>query len=123
MIKISQVLKTAVLSEKAYKQMEGGIYTFYIDARSTKQDVAKAVKSLLNVEATRINIAHVFPKAKRIGRTRKQTIVGGGKKAIVQLKVGQSIPMLSPKTEGKKKSKGSVKEKDVQKISVEGREA
>lgn len=122
MIKISQVLKRAILSEKAYKQMEKGIYTFYIDARSTKQDVAKAVKGLLNVEATRINIAHVFAKAKRVGKTRKQTLVGGGKKAIVQLKAGQSIPMLSPKPEGKK-TKKSTKEKDVQKISVEGREA
>ena len=127
---ISDVLKKAILSEKAYKQMEKGIYTFLVNERSTKEQVSRAVKSQFNVDATRVNIARVAHKAKRIGTTRKQTLVGGGKKAIVQLKSGQSIPMLSPKTESKKGQKSkkaegperSRREKDTQTTTAEGKE-
>lgn len=118
---ISDVLKKAILSEKAYKQMEKGIYTFLVNGRSTKEQVSRAVKSQFNVDATRVNIARVAHKAKRIGTTRKQTLVGGGKKAIVQLKSGQSIPMLSPKT-GSKKIKKTSEEKDTQTTTAEGKE-
>lgn len=122
MMRISDILKKAILSEKAYKQMEKGIYTFLVDSQSSKDEIAQAIKNQFSVDAVKVNVSHLFPKAKRIGRTRKQTLVGGGKKAIVQLKSGQSISMLSPKTESKKIKKIG-KEKDTQKISAEGREA
>lgn len=122
MMRIPHVLKKAILSEKAYKQMERGIYTFLVAAGSTKQEVARAVKNQFNVDAIKVNVSNVVPIAKRIGRTRIQTLVGGGKKAMVQLKSGQSIPMLSPKTESKKIKKTN-KEKDTQITTVEGKEA
>lgn len=128
-MKISQVFKKAILSEKAHTQMEKGIYTFLVDGRTTKDQIAKAVKSQFNVDAAKVNVSRVFPKIKRIGRSRVQTAVGGGKKAIVQLKSGQSIPMLSPKTESKKgqtkKAEGperSRREKDTQTTTVERKE-
>lgn len=121
MMRIPHVLKKAILSEKAYKQMERGIYTFLVAAGSTKQEVARAVKNQFNVDAIKVNVSRIFPKTKRIGRTRKRILIGGGKKAIIELKSGQSIPMLSPKTESKKIKKTS-KEKEVQKITAEGKE-
>ena len=121
------VIKKAILSEKAYKQMEKGIYTFLVDKRSTKSQIAKQISSQFAVDAIKVNITNVAPKSKRIAKSRKQVKVGGGKKAVVYLKAGQTIAMLSPKSEAKSKKtkdkdKDKNKEKEVQKVSVEGKE-
>lgn len=121
------VLQKAILSEKAYKLMEKGIYTFFIKRDASKNDVKTSVEKMFSVNVQRVNISKVSSKQKRIAKTRKTATVGGGKKAIVQLKKGQTISSLSPKAETKssKKSKGlerSQREKDIQKVSPEGKE-
>lgn len=117
-MKLTNIIKKAILSEKAYQQMEKGIYTFLVEKHATKKDISRAVKNQFGVDSIRVNISHVFPKSKRITGTKKQTLVGGGKKAIVVLASGQSIPILSPKTESKKSQK-SKKAEDVQVTSAE----
>ena len=104
-MKLTNIIQKAILSEKAYKQMEKGIYTFLVEKHATKRSVSAAVKNQFGVDAVRVNISHARPKTKRITGTRKHTQVGGGKKAIVVLKSGQSISILSPKTESKKGTK------------------
>ena len=108
-MKSTDVIKKAILSEKAYKLMEKGIYTFLVDYRATKNQIAQAVKKQFSVDVKRVNILAVASKKKRVGRTRKFTDVGGGKKAHLTLAPGQNIPMLSPKKEGKAKKATSKK--------------
>lgn len=122
-MKLTNIIQKAILSEKAYKQMEKGIYTFLVEKHATKKDVSAAVKNQFAVEPVKVNISRILPKSKRVTGTRKHTLVGGGKKAIVVLKSGQSISILSPKPQSAKKPKGSAKEKDIQKVSAEGKEA
>lgn len=122
-MKTSDIIQKSILSEKAYKQMEAGIYTFLVDPRANKDQIAQAIKNQFAVDVAKVNVTAKPKKAKRIGKTRKFTRVGGGKKAIVYLAAGQNIAALSPKT--KKEIKGSKKssgEKDVQKIKAEGKE-
>ncbi|MBI2327252.1 50S ribosomal protein L23 [Candidatus Curtissbacteria bacterium] len=107
-MKPTDLIKTSILSEKAYKQMENGIYTFLVDKRSTKNQIVKAVENQFAVNVIRVNVSKKSFKMKRIGRTRKQAKVGGGKKAIVYLKAGQNIAILSP---SKKETKSIKKEK------------
>ena len=123
-MKPTDVIKKAILSEKAYKQMEKSIYTFLVDARSTKDQIEKQVEKQFSVEVQKVNVATRAFKTKRIARTRKETKTGGGKKAIVWLKAGQSIAMISPKKESEKSKKRhpSPKEKDIQTTSAEGKE-
>lgn len=117
------VLQKAILSEKAYKLMEKGIYTFFIKRDANKNDVKETVEKMFSVDVQRVNISRVSSKQKRVAKTRKTVSVGGGKKAIVQLKKGQVISSLSPKAETKsKKVKNSPREKDVQKVSPERKE-
>ena len=118
-MKTSDIIQKSILSEKAYKQMEAGIYTFMVNQQATKQLIARAIKKQFSVDVERVNVASKIAKAKRVGKTRKFTTVGGGKKAIVYLAAGQNIAMLSPKT---KKEIKSGREKDVQKTSPEGKE-
>jgi len=123
MNKISAIEK-AILSEKAYKQMEKGVYTFLIDESIKKEEIAKIIENQFSVKVLKVNITKFAPKRKRIARSRKTTLVGGGKKAIVWLAKGQKIALLASKKEAKdQKSKSkSTKEKDVDKVSPEGKE-
>jgi len=108
----AQVIQKAILSEKAYSLMDKGIYTFLIDKRAGKAEVAKAVKKQFSVDVKKVNISSFAPKQKRIQNTRKTVTVGGGKKAIVWLASGQTIELLTPKSEKKKKNKKESKEKN-----------
>lgn len=111
------------MTEKAHMLMAKGVYTFLVDKRATKKDVAAAVHDLFSVDAVWVNISPLPTKQKRIAKTRNFTTVGSGKKAIVKLKAGQTISAMSPKNESKdKKTKKSNAEKEVVKVNVEGKE-
>lgn len=120
---VTDVIIKAILTEKAHAQMAKGVYTFMVNQKAKKVDVKNAVKSAFSVDAVSVNIISTQSKQKRIAKTRKFTMVGGGKKAIVYLKAGQTISVLSPTTDAKeKKAKGKNTEKDIQKVNVEGKE-
>ncbi len=52
----AQLIKKAILSEKTYKQMENGLYTFLVDKRSTKSQIATAVENQFQVNIMRVNV-------------------------------------------------------------------
>lgn len=108
---MSNVIYKAILSEKAYAQMEHGIYTFVVNSASHKNDVKKAVETQFMTKVSSVRLLGFPSKVKRVTGTRKTTEVGGGKKAIVVLEKGQKIAMLSPKAESKnQRAKESKKE-------------
>ncbi|MBI3283131.1 50S ribosomal protein L23 [Candidatus Curtissbacteria bacterium] len=121
-MKTTDLIKKPILTEKAYKQMEKGLYTFLVDAKADKAKVAKAVAEQFSVSVEKVNIGKTAPKTKRIGKTRKMAKVGGGKKATVWVKKGEIIASLLPKA-GKRQTKGkkaegperSRREKEVEK--------
>lgn len=110
----SNLIQKAILSEKAYAQMEQGIYTFVVSAASAKADVKKAVENQFLTKVTKVRLLAFPSKTKRVTGTRKTTQVGGGKKAIVILEKGQKIAMLSPKAETKKQNYKETRKKDQQ---------
>ena len=113
----SQIIKRAILSEKSYKQIDNGLYTFLVDKKSTKEDIAKAVEKQFSVTVKGVNVLNKIGKMKRINRTRKTTMVGGGKKAIVTLAKGQSIAMFTTEKD-KTKSKKTEKKVEGSKINI-----
>ena len=98
------IIKRAILSEKAYAQMAKGIYAFKVDRQATKKEIASAIKKQFSVEVRKINIISQSPTKRKITGTRREVEVLGGKKAIVYLKAGQTISVLSPKAESKSKA-------------------
>lgn len=70
-------------------------YTFEIDPRANRTEVARAVEEVFNVTVTKVNIVIRRPKVKadraRRGRTGTK---GGHKKAIVSLKAGDAIELI-----------------------------
>lgn len=114
-MKRSFVIKQAVLSEKTYRQMEDGKYTFLVNRYADKKAIAKAVENQFSVKVTKVNVLTKASKTKRIARTRKTVKTASGKKAVVYLQKGQSITMLSPKTAAKDKKAKVEKDKSKDK--------
>lgn len=112
----ANILKSPILSEKAYKHMETGIYTFMVDKKSDKKQIAKQIERQFNVKVTKVNVSKKAQKTKRIANSRKEVLVGGGKKATVWLLKGQSISVLSPKSDKKEKKDKAKESKDANKL-------
>jgi large subunit ribosomal protein L23 len=87
-----QVLLRPVVSEKSYEQITQNRYTFKVHQDAHKTQVRQAVEQLFDVTVVAVNIIKVQPKPKRRGLTKGER--QGWKKAIVQLKPGDSIEIF-----------------------------
>ena len=87
-----QVIIEPVVSEKSYALMADGKYTFRVDERAQKTQIAQAVEDILEVRVKAVRTAKVRSKPKRrgihSGRTRSW------KKAIVKLAPGDRIELF-----------------------------
>jgi large subunit ribosomal protein L23 len=85
----SQIVLAPILSEKSYAGTVEGKYTFRVHQDAHKLQVRQAVEELFEVNVERVNIVKVQAKPKRRGAIKGAK--PGWKKAIVQLRRGQSI--------------------------------
>jgi large subunit ribosomal protein L23 len=88
----NEVLLAPVVSEKSYSLIEGRKYSFRVHKDAHKTQVRQAVEELFNVKVERVNVLKVQPKPKRRGFRRGTR--PGWKKAIVQLREGESIEIF-----------------------------
>ena len=88
----AQVLLAPVVSEKSYHQITENRYTFKVHKDAHKTQVRQAVEQLFDVKVERVNIVKVQPKPKRRGL--HKGIKPGWKKAVVQLRQGDSIEIF-----------------------------
>ena len=88
----NQVLLAPVVSEKSYELIEQRKYSFRVHPDAHKTQVRQAVEELFDVRVQAVNIVKVQPKPKRRGLVRGQK--PGWKKAIVQLRGGQTIEVF-----------------------------
>ena len=89
----NEVLLAPVVSEKSYEQIEDNHrYSFRVHPHAHKTQIRQAVEELFNVHVEGVNISQVRPKPKRRGMSRG--IRPGWKKAIVQLRPGDSIEIF-----------------------------
>jgi large subunit ribosomal protein L23 len=88
----NQVLLAPVVTEKSYELIEDRKYSFRVHQDAHKTQVRQAVEELFNVHVEGVNIVKVQPKPKRRGMRlgRKP----GWKKAIVQIRQGESIEIF-----------------------------
>jgi large subunit ribosomal protein L23 len=88
----TQVLLAPVVSEKSYGLAESSKYTFKVHPDAHKTQIRQAVEQLFEVHVEAVNIIKVQAKPKRRG-TFKGTRPGW-KKAIVQLREGETIEVF-----------------------------
>ena len=88
----NQVLLSPVVSEKSYSLITDRKYTFKVHEDAHKTQIRQAVEELFDVRVSSVNIVKVQSKPKRRGLTRGRR--PGWKKAIVQLREGDSIEIF-----------------------------
>ena len=89
---ITQVLLAPVVSEKSYGLAESSKYTFKVHPDAHKTQIRQAVEQLFGVHVEGVNIIKVQAKPKRRGAFRGTR--PGWKKAIVQLREGETIEVF-----------------------------
>ncbi len=88
----SQVIIRPVVSEKSYVLSAADKYTFRVHPNAHKTQIRQAIQELFDVHVVEVRTVNVKSKPKRraniSGRTRTW------KKAVVQIKPGESIPIF-----------------------------
>jgi large subunit ribosomal protein L23 len=88
----NEVLLAPVVSEKSYSLITDRKYTFKVHKNAHKTQIRQAVEQLFDVNVVDVNIVKVQAKPKRRGLTKGTR--PGWKKAIVQVREGQSIEIF-----------------------------
>ena len=88
----AEVLIRPVVSEKSYHQITESRYTFRVHKDAHKTQVRQAVEELFDVKVVSVNIVQMPAKPKRRGMHRGTR--PGWKKAIVELKAGDTIEIF-----------------------------
>ena len=87
-----QVIIRPVVSEKTFVLAEAGKYTFRVHERAHKTQIRQAIEQLFDVNVVEVRTAFVRSKPKRRGQTYGRT--RQWKKAIVEVRPGQTIPIF-----------------------------
>jgi large subunit ribosomal protein L23 len=88
----SQVIIRPVVSEKSYVLSAANKYTFRVHPDAHKTQIRQAVETLFDVNVVEVRTMSVKSKPKRRGLTRGRTRTW--KKAIVEVRAGQTIPIF-----------------------------
>ena len=88
----NEVLLAPVVSEKSYSLIADRKYSFRVHPKAHKTQVRQAVEQLFEVQVQDVKILKVQPKPKRRGVIKG--VRPGWKKAIVQLREGNSIEIF-----------------------------
>jgi large subunit ribosomal protein L23 len=87
-----QVIVRPVVSEKSYVLATAGKYTFRVHPDAHKTQIKQAIEQLFDVGVVDVRTASVPSKPKRRGFTAGRT--RAWKKAVVQVRAGDSIPIF-----------------------------
>ena len=80
------------ITEKAANLSGGNVYTFNVATKATKPEIKKAIEDLYGVSPVKVTTSTIkYKPVRRQGILGKK---GGGKKAMVFLKKGESIEIM-----------------------------
>ena len=103
-----EIILAPVVTEKSNDELQQGKYTFKVNKKATKVEIAKAVEKLFEVKVLKVNTINVNGKEKRVGAHKGFT--SDWKKAIVTIDTNPSEKTYLSK--GGKEVKVSKKYKD-----------
>jgi len=82
-MKPEEIIIAPVITEKSNDLLQEGKYTFKVNKKATKVEIAKAIEKLFEVKVLKVNTMHVNGKKKRVGYHVGRT--SDWKKAIVTI--------------------------------------
>ncbi len=89
---LSAIIQRPRITEKGASSAESSVYAFEVSTASSKKTIALAVKELYNVTPVKVAVVRIPSKRKFIRG--KWGMTGGGKKAYVYLKKGETIEFV-----------------------------
>lgn len=90
-LKSSLILTTPRITEKSTTLAETNKYTFNVAVGTNKNEIKKEVKKLYGITVLDVNIIAIAPRGVFVrGRF---GVKKGGKKAVITLKKGDSLPL------------------------------
>ena len=102
------IIIAPIITEKSNDGLQEGKYTFKVNKKATKVEIANAVEKLFEVKVLKVNTMTVQGKTKRVGRYEGKT--SNWKKAIVTIDTNPGEKTYL--TKGGKTTKISKKYKD-----------
>lgn len=90
---LSEVIKQPILTEKTYKQMATGVYTFTVNRKANKSHIKKAFEQIFEIKVTNVAIINSKPKTKTVGRFVGKT--AALKKALIKLAPGEQLSLFN----------------------------
>jgi large subunit ribosomal protein L23 len=78
-----EIIVKPIITERSSMDMQEGKYTFKVNKKATKVEIAKAVEKLFEVKVLSVNTISVKGKQKRVGA--HQGMTSDWKKAIVTI--------------------------------------
>ena len=103
-----EIIVKPIITEKSSMDIQEGKYTFKVNKKASKVDIARAVEKLFEVKVLKVNTMNVRGKEKRMGATSGKR--PDWKKAIVTIDTNPSDKTYMDK--GGKEVKVSKKYKD-----------
>lgn len=85
-----EIIIRPVITEKTAQAAALNQYTFLVDRRANKVEIAEAVSYIFDVDVLKVRVSNRAPKFGRWGRKRVQR-QAAQRKAVVTLPPGQSI--------------------------------
>ena len=82
-MKAEDIIKRPVVTEKSSSEIQNGKYTFEVNKKATKIQIANAVEEIFGVKVISVNTISVKGKEKRVGVHQGKT--SDWKKAIVTI--------------------------------------
>lgn len=93
------VLKRPIITEKSQAAAAINTFVFEVDTRATKHDIKLAVESLYKVHVIGIRTVTFPSLIKKTGRRRLPMATSKIKRAYVQLKSGETLPLFETNTQ------------------------
>ncbi len=87
-----KIILRPIISEKSYDMINDNRFTFEVEKKATKPQIAQAITEIFGVTVTKVNTMNVAGKPRRLRAAKGTT--RSWKKAIVTLKEGDSIPFF-----------------------------
>lgn len=93
------IIKRPLVTEKAIAAQSMGKYSFVVENKATKGQVASEFEELFGIKALKVNLFILKGKVKSNWKTRTPIYRSNTKKAIITVKKDQKIDLLTLKNE------------------------
>ena len=99
-MQINQIIKRPVVTEKSASRVALNQYTFEVDKKATKRDIAAAVEQLFNVEVYRVRVINRRGHSRRVGKLRLKKMSPSKRFAVVTINPKQKMDIFEVESKG-----------------------